>query len=254
MSTLNEFLSEHQIELTTLAIVLPFGFALIYWLRREKAEAAEDQLPLVPDGTYVLRASRAKHFFYFTCEIVPAAILLYVTILGFCDTFARLTDGIVDTESVIIDAILTIAAGCASAYLFYRIFARFKRLSDQIIVSAEGIVASRWRPFRRVTTSYAWADIRSAQIDVKYRHFLAHTYQVPTLHIVTAQQEIATSQQEIVTSQQEECIPLLCFLLDRHFYDAINYYHAVATAGPDADVSEQQQLVTYQKAWWNTTY
>lgn len=207
MTTINEFLSEHHTTLTTLAIALPFGFALIYWLRREKAEAAEDQLPLVPDGTYVLRAARSLHFLYFICEFVPAAILLYLAISGFQFTCADLTD-------VIIDALLTMASGSVSAYLFYRIFARYKRLSDQIIVSAEGIVVSRWRPFRRVTTSYAWADIRSAQIDVKYRHFLAHTYQVPTLRIVTA--------------QQEETISLLCFLLDHNFRDALDYYRSVA--------------------------
>lgn len=207
MTTINEFLSEHHTTLTTLAIALPFGFALIYWLRREKAEAAEDQLPLVPDGTFILGAARSLHVLYFICESVSAAILLYLAISGFQFTCADLTD-------VIIDALLTMASGCGSAYLFYRIIGRYYRLSDQIIVSAEGIVVSRWRPFRRVTTSYAWADIRSAQIDVKYRHFLAHTYQVPTLHIVTA--------------QQEETISLLCFLLDHNFRDALDYYRSVA--------------------------
>lgn len=240
MTALNEFFSEHQIELTTLAIVLPFGLALSYWLKREKTESAEDQLPLAPDGTFVLGASRSKHFFYFICEFSPAAILLYVTILGFCDTFARLTDGIVDTESVIIDAILTIAAGCASAYLFCRIYARYKRLSDMVTVSAEGIVVSRWQRLRRVTTSYAWPDIKSVYIDEKETSALSFYPRHPMLHIVTAQQEEATS--------------LYFSLLDRHFYDAINYYHAVATDGPDADESSQQQFVTYQKAWWNQTF
>lgn len=207
MTTINEFLSEHHTTLTTLAIALPFGFALIYWLRREKAEAAEDQLPLVPDGTFILGAARSLHVLYFICESVSAAILLYLAISGFQFTCADLTD-------VIIDSLLTMASGCGSAYLFYRIIGRYYRLSDQIIVNAEGIVVSRWRPFLRVTTSYAWADIRSAQIDVKYRHFLAHTYQVPTLHIVTA--------------QQEETISLLCFLLDHNFRDALDYYRSVA--------------------------
>lgn len=206
MQTLIDFLRGHQIGLVTLAIALPFGLALTYCLKKEKTEAAEDQLPLVPEGTFVLRATRSKHFLYFICEFVPAAILLYVAIAGFQFTCADLTD-------VIIDALLTMAAGCGSAYLFYRIFARYRRLSDQIIVSAEGIVASRWRLFRRTTTSYIWADIKSVQIDGKFKHFLAHTYQVPTLHIVTA--------------QQEESISLLCFLLDRNFFDALDYYRAV---------------------------
>lgn len=247
MNALVDFLREHQIELTTLAIVLPFGLALSYWLKREKTESAEDQLPLAPDGTYVLRASRSRHFFYIPLELIAASALLYVAILFFYGTFVDITDGTVDSEIIIIDVLLSIAAGCGTAYFFYRIYARYRRLSDQITVSAEGIAVSRWQPFRGVTASYAWADIRSVQIDAKWKHLLWTAYEVPTLHI-------ATSQQEIATSQQEEGIPLLCFLLDRHFYDAINYYHAVATAGPDADVSEQQQLVTYQKAWWNTTY
>lgn len=214
MQTLIDFLRGHQIGLVTLAIALPFGLALTYCLKKEKTEAAEDQLPLVPEGTFVLRATRSKHFLYFICEFVPAAILLYVAIAGFLFTIADLTDGIIDTESIIIDAIFSIAAGCGSAYLFYRIFARYRRLSDQIIVSAEGIVASRWRLFRRTTTSYIWADIKSVQIDGKFKHFLAHTYQVPTLHIVTA--------------QQEETISLLCFLLDHNFRDALDYYRSVA--------------------------
>lgn len=207
MQTLIDFLRGHQIGLVTLAIALPFGLALTYCLKKEKTEAAEDQLPLVPEGTFVLRATRSKHFLYFICEFVPAAILLYVAISGFQFTCADLTD-------VIIDALLTMAAGCGSAYLFYRIFARYRRLSDQITVSAEGIVASRWRLFRRTTTSYIWADIKSVQIDGKFKHFLAHTYQVPTLHIVTA--------------QQEEIISLLCFLLDHNFRDALDYYRSVA--------------------------
>lgn len=221
MQTLIDFLRGHQIGLVTLAIALPFGLALTYCLKKEKTEAAEDQLPLVPEGTFVLRATRSKHFLYFICEFVPAAILLYVAIAGFQFTCADLTDGIVDTENIIIDAILSIAAGSVSAYLFYRIFARYKRLSDQIIVSAEGIVATRWRPFSHVTTSYAWTDIKSVQIYGKFKHFLALTYQVPTLHIVT--------------SQQEETIALLCFLLDRNFRDALDYYRGVSSTAPDAE-------------------
>lgn len=240
MTALNEFFSEHQIELTTLAIVLPFGLALSYWLKREKTESAEDQLPLAPDGTYVLRASRSRHFFYIPLELIAASALLYVAILFFYGTFVDITDGTVDSEIIIIDVLLSIAAGCGTAYFFYRIYARYRRLSDQITVSAEGIAVSRWQPFRGVTASYAWADIKSVYIDEKETSALSFYPRHPMLHIVTAQQEEATS--------------LYFSLLDRNFYDAINYYHAVATAGPDADVSEQQQLVTYQKAWWNTTY
>lgn len=240
MTALNEFFSEHQIELTTLAIVLPFGLALSYWLKREKTESAEDQLPLAPDGTYVLRASRSRHFFYIPLELIAASALLYVAILFFYGTFVDITDGTVDSEIIIIDVLLSIAAGCGTAYFFYRIYARYRRLSDQITVSAEGIAVSRWQPFRGVTASYAWADIKSVYIDEKETSALSFYPRHPMLHIVTAQQEEATS--------------LYFSLLDRNFYDAINYYHAVATDGPDADESSQQQFVTYQKAWWNTTY
>lgn len=240
MTALNEFFSEHQIELTTLAIVLPFGLALSYWLKREKTESAEDQLPLAPDGTYVLRASRSRHFFYIPLELIAASALLYVAILFFYGTFVDRTDGTVDSEIIIIDVLLSIAAGCGTAYFFYRIYARYRRLSDQITVSAEGIAVSRWQPFRGVTASYAWADIKSVYIDEKETSALSFYPRHPMLHIVTAQQEEATS--------------LYFSLLDRHFYDAINYYHAVATDGPDADESSQQQFVTYQKAWWNQTF
>lgn len=240
MTALNEFLSEHHTTLTTLAIALPFGLALSYWLKREKTESAEDQLPLAPDGTYVLRASRSRHFFYIPLELIAASALLYVAILFFYGTFVDITDGTVDSEIIIIDVLLSIAAGCGTAYFFYRIYARYRRLSDQITVSAEGIAVSRWQPFRGVTASYAWADIKSVYIDEKETSALSFYPRHPMLHIVTAQQEEATS--------------LYFSLLDRHFYDAINYYHAVATDGPDADESSQQQFVTYQKAWWNQTF
>lgn len=202
-------------------------------------KAIMNQLPLTTYGTYTLKVSRAIHFGNIYAAIIYVCMSIFLC-YTMCYTI-RIWDMPIEDESAGTQSLLYgigILFPCNAVFSIYILFCYFKRLSDHVTVSAEGIVTSQWKRFRRVTISSAWSDIESMQIEFKKKHLRYNNcYHVPVLHF-----EIR---------HQEYVIDLAGYPFTRYFINAIDYYHGVATIGRHAEGLNQHRFVIYDEKLCN---